>query len=210
MSTTLTEGEMGKTIALILAAGAGQRFGGGKQWYVYKGRPLLVHAIENCLAATCKPVWVVTGYESNRVAAICQAFGATAHYHSDWEKGMASSVNLGLQSILKDESWERVVVMAGDMPWFDPSIFLTDEVASIVENKNLPIGIAYPEGVGLPLLLPRAFVERHCYFVSQNEQTVFPLRNSILASKELITLPCGGHTKDVDRLEDLQKENLLE
>ena len=117
---------------------------------------------------------------------------------------MASSVNFGLQEMLLQNDWEHLVVMAGDMPWFDPSVFWTDEVAVPVEKPSLiPTGIQYPEGIGMPLLLSRTFVAQHCYFVSQKNAPTLPLRKSLHLIEVLRTRPPGPDTRDVDRPEDL-------
>lgn len=192
-----------KIAALILAAGEGRRFGGGKQWAEYEGKPLLAHAVQNCLTAPCDPVVVVTGYAHERVDDICRANAAQAIYHENWAEGMASSVNFGLSQMLQLLDWGQLFVMAGDMPWFDPSVFLTDEVASLQESPDDPIGIQYPEGIGMPLLLNRAFVEEHCYFASQNKEQYRSLRESMRLAKNIVGCPPGLHTKDVDRPEDL-------
>lgn len=205
-----------KIAALILAAGAGRRFGGGKQWADYRGQPLLSHSIGHCLEAGCDPIWVVTGYAHEQVAKICQAYGADTIYHEQWEQGMASSVNFGLSKLLEQVDWQYLLVMAGDMPWFDPTVFMTNEVVehyenipaqswgvALEENSNLVLAIQYPEGVGMPLLIPRSFVRQHCYFASQSNQPNYRLKDSLQRASKLVTLPAGKHTKDVDTPGDM-------
>ena len=49
----------GKLVAIVLAAGRGERFGGGKLTALFRGRPLLHHALAAALAAPVERVVVV-------------------------------------------------------------------------------------------------------------------------------------------------------
>lgn len=60
--------------ALVLAAGAGSRFGGGKLLATWRGQPLIAAAVATALAAPVETVTVVLGYDA---ASVRDALSAT-------------------------------------------------------------------------------------------------------------------------------------
>jgi len=107
--------------AIVLAAGAGSRFGGGKLLAPWGDRPLLDGALATAFAAPVKTVSVVWGADP-RVLAVAEAVAARtgapgrlrlvhAERHAE---GMAASLRAGVASL--DPSSEGVFVFLGDMP----------------------------------------------------------------------------------------------
>ena len=93
---------------LVLAAGAGRRFGDEpKQLAELDGRPLLQHAVDAAVAADAlERVVVVLGARAERIRApvVCE----------DWDDGQAASLRCGLRAL---PDAERIVVTLGDQPW---------------------------------------------------------------------------------------------
>jgi molybdenum cofactor cytidylyltransferase len=104
------------TSGLILAAGAGTRFGphSPKQLAPLRGRPLLEWAVRaQCAAPGLERVVVVLGSRAADVRAAV-AFGrADTIVCEDWESGQAASLRRGLSELAGSE---RVVVTLGDAP----------------------------------------------------------------------------------------------
>jgi molybdenum cofactor cytidylyltransferase len=101
---------------LVLAAGAGRRFGDEpKQLAELRGRPLLQHAVDAAVAAgALERVVVVLGARAEQVRAAI-AFGrAEPVVCEDWDAGQAASLRCGLRAL---RGAERVVVTLGDQPW---------------------------------------------------------------------------------------------
>ena len=101
---------------LILAAGAGRRFGDApKQLADLRGRPLLQHAVDAAVAVSqLERVVVVLGARAEEVCGAI-AFGrAEPVVCPDWEQGQAASLRCGLRAL---QDAERVVVTLGDQPW---------------------------------------------------------------------------------------------
>jgi molybdenum cofactor cytidylyltransferase len=107
--------------AIVLAAGAGSRFGGGKLLAPWQDRVLLDGALATAFAAPVQTVIVVWGADL-RVPAAAEAFatraGATnrlrlvhAERHAD---GIAESLKAGVASLGSDS--EGAFVFLGDMP----------------------------------------------------------------------------------------------
>jgi len=59
----------GRTVGLVLAAGAGSRFGGGKVLASIGGRPVLQHVLDALAAAGIDEVIVVLGRDAAAVEA---------------------------------------------------------------------------------------------------------------------------------------------
>lgn len=193
-----------KTAALLLAAGASSRFGSPKQLAVYRGKTLLEWAIEHATKAGCFPVLVVTGKYASETEPIARKMGAdTLHNPSwNWKRGMQLSVFYGLNELLDAPDWESTFLLPIDLPWFTETHYLDFiEAKSLAQKQNYAIKqqdvqvvIDYPEGPGTPALLSRKFVD---------EADKLQLRKSLTKHPDLILLPPGLHTKDVDYPADL-------
>lgn len=114
--------------AIILAAGAGTRFGGGKLLAPYGGGVLLEGALRSAFAAPVRAVTVVTGADSARVAAVAMAYGQSAGHAArlrivhaaDHAEGMGASLRHGAAVLPADA--EGVFVFLGDMPRIPVSV----------------------------------------------------------------------------------------
>lgn len=102
---------------IVLAAGAGRRFGGGKMLGDWSGRPLILAAVEAALAAPVETVTVVLGHQATTVREVLGTLEAPRLQTiecSDWQAGQSASLRAGVLALPKDA--EGVVVYLGDMP----------------------------------------------------------------------------------------------
>lgn len=108
--------------AIVLAAGSGARFGGGKLTVPFEGGVLLDGALAAAFAAPARTVTVVTGWEAETVAAAAHAFAERigvgdrlrivhAPQHAE---GMGASLRTGVASLPSDAA--GAFVFLGDMP----------------------------------------------------------------------------------------------
>jgi CTP:molybdopterin cytidylyltransferase MocA len=105
---------------LILAAGAGRRFGGTKQLAELRGRPLLEYAIESMLAVeVLDPVIVVLGHAADRILDSVDFGDAEVVICSEWERGQASSLRRGIAALCDADA---AVVTLGDQPFITPQV----------------------------------------------------------------------------------------
>lgn len=102
--------------ALVLAAGSGVRFGGGKLTTPYRGAPLLHGALAAAFAAPVRSVTVVTGAEADAVSAAARRFRPEIRivHAADHAEGMAASLRAGIAALPGDAS--AAFVFLGDMP----------------------------------------------------------------------------------------------
>ncbi|OYX93937.1 MAG: molybdopterin-guanine dinucleotide biosynthesis protein A, partial [Caulobacter sp. 35-67-4] len=66
----MAESESGRFAAIILAAGLGSRFGGGKLLAPFRARPLIAGALESALTAPVGLVVIALGDDPDLEAAI--------------------------------------------------------------------------------------------------------------------------------------------
>jgi molybdenum cofactor cytidylyltransferase len=104
--------------ALILAAGAGRRFGeggeGGKLLADLAGAPVIRRTVEAVVSAGFGEVVVATGTAHPAIAAALAGLACRIVPAPDWQKGMAASLRAGLAAL--DPDCRGVFVFLGDMP----------------------------------------------------------------------------------------------
>jgi CTP:molybdopterin cytidylyltransferase MocA len=84
--------------AVLLAAGAGSRFGGGKLLAPYKERPLIEAALSGLRGSPVDEIIVVVGAEGERLRNVAAEHGARVVENPVWEEGMSTSVRSGLRA----------------------------------------------------------------------------------------------------------------
>jgi molybdenum cofactor cytidylyltransferase len=102
---------------LVLAAGAGTRFGGRKQLAELEGRPVLEHAVRAMAEAPVDRTVVVLGFGAEEVLAGVDLLGAEPVVCDRWEEGQSASLAFGLATL---EEAEAVVLTLGDQPRASP------------------------------------------------------------------------------------------
>ena len=108
----------GEVYALVLAAGAGTRFGGGKLLALRGGRPLVAHAVEAALASPAAEIILVTGASASAVAEAAREAAANRPLRvveaADWREGLSASLRAGIAALPPDAG--AAIVFLGDMP----------------------------------------------------------------------------------------------
>jgi CTP:molybdopterin cytidylyltransferase MocA len=110
------------TAGLILAAGAGTRFGSEspKQLAPFRGRPLLEWAVRaQCAVDGLQRVLVVLGSRADEVRAGVEFGRAETIICPDWDSGQAASLRRGLVAL---GGSDRVIVTLGDAPLVTPEV----------------------------------------------------------------------------------------
>jgi CTP:molybdopterin cytidylyltransferase MocA len=104
----------GGVSAVLLAAGAGSRFGGGKLLAPYRGRPLIEASLSNLACAPIDETVVVVGDDAQRLRKACEPYEVRVVENPQWAEGMSTSVRTGLLG-LGPETRAAVVLLA-DQP----------------------------------------------------------------------------------------------
>src|SRR5262245_25707825 len=107
-----------KIAGLVLAAGAGRRYGMPKALIPWDGGLLVERAAGVLTAAGLDPILVVLGAAADEVRAAAPALPSVVN--PEWETGMASSLRAGLTALTSTEAG-AVVVLLVDMPGVTPA-----------------------------------------------------------------------------------------
>jgi len=128
-------------VGVLLAAGAGTRFGGGKLVHPLDGRPLVRWVVDAAVAADLEPVVVVEPPDG--VLAGVDLVPARPVVNPAPQEGLSSSVRIGLAALgaLADGIPEAAVMLLGDQPRLRASTIraLVDVAA---ESPQMPFVVA--------------------------------------------------------------------
>ena len=113
---------------LILAAGQSRRMGSeNKLLMKLDGVPLIRHTAMTLLAAGCKDITIVTGYDAEAVRAALENLDVRFVQAHDYAKGQGHSLGAGVLAL--PEKVTDVLVMLGDMP-----LISTDLVSQLMAH----------------------------------------------------------------------------
>ncbi len=137
---------------LILAAGAGRRFGSPKQLAPLDGRPMLEHALAAMAAATrVERAVVVLGCAAEEILAGLELHGARVAICTGWEEGQAASLRAGVAALAGEV--DAIVVTLGDQPSIDARAI--DRVVNARTAAAVALRASYGGRPGHPVLLER-------------------------------------------------------
>jgi CTP:molybdopterin cytidylyltransferase MocA len=190
----------GGVAAIVLAAGAGSRFGGGKLLAPYRGRPLIEGALVNLADAPVDETVVVVGADAKRLREVCEPYEVRVVENPGWAEGMSTSVGAGLRA-LGPEAQAAVVLLA------DQPLVGAGAVGRLVEafERGAKVAVAtYGGRPRNPVLFSREVWPLLEAELSGDEGARPFLRRHL---KLLTQVPCDGvgDPADVDTAEDLRR-----
>ena len=182
-------------LAVLLAAGAGQRFSGPthKLLAPFRGLPLVSHALTAMQNAHVGDVAIVTG----AVDLSALTAGLTVLHNPAWASGQHSSVATALR-FAEQHGYDDVVIGLGDQP------FIAPEAWQVVANTEGDIVVATYDGVrGNPVKLSKAVWNE---FLSLTTEPDAGARTLMHLHPELVReVACKGVSADIDTTEDLSQ-----
>ena len=186
--------------AILLAAGAGSRFGGGKLLAPFRGRSLIEVSLANLADAPVDETVVVVGDDAGRLRAACEPYRAAVVENPDWAQGQSTSVRVGLEA-LGPEALASVVLLA-DQPLVGAGAVrrLVEafeggaEVATATYGGRPRNPVLFSRGVWPMLVAELAGDEGARPFLRRHPELV-------------VRVPCDGvgDPADVDTAEDLRR-----
>jgi CTP:molybdopterin cytidylyltransferase MocA/SAM-dependent methyltransferase len=103
-----------RIVAVVLAAGAGTRFGGGKLLAMLEGRPVLQHVLDRVADAGVEDVVVVLGDDADAVEVAIDWRRERRVRNPEPGRGLSSSVRIGMEAL--DEGVDGALIVLGDQP----------------------------------------------------------------------------------------------
>lgn len=190
--------------ALILAAGQGRRFGGGKLHALFRGHPLLSYVLDVVKVARKRGLLdgghVVVAADDERALTLASAAGLGTVINDAPELGLSRSLRLGLAALEARtiEEAGAALVFLGDQP-----LVRLDVVEAVVAAGRgqivRPLYEGQPDTPGHPVLLPRSIWER-----AQQLEGDHGFRTLLSSSlPETLTLNVKGQNPDIDTRADL-------
>ncbi|WP_309606666.1 nucleotidyltransferase family protein [Phenylobacterium sp.] len=187
--------------AVVLAAGSGSRFGGGKLTTAWGPGVLLEGALAAAFAAPVRSVTVVIGAEAEAVSAAARAFDPRALivHAADHAQGMGASLRAGIASLPQDAA--GVFVFLGDMPRAPYAVLRP--MAEAVRAGALAAAPVFRGRRGNPVLLSRALFPR--LLALTGDAGARGVLQDLGDGLALIDSPDDGVLYDVDVPEDLTR-----
>ena len=150
--------------SILLAAGGSTRLGSPKQLLRYAGRTLLHHAATAVSASSCHPVVAVLGARAGDLRVELQDQDATVVENTNWERGMGSSLRLGLETLLaiaQPGALEGVLLTLCDQPLVGAAQLqrLLDAFGRASNAPDCLVAAAYNNTVGVPAVFGRQYFE---------------------------------------------------
>lgn len=176
---------------LVLAAGAGRRYGGPKALVRRDGRLLVERAAETLRTAGCAPVLVVVGAAADRVRAEAHLGHARVVGNPDWDTGMGSSLRAGLAALAETGAVAAAVLLV-DMPGITPAA--VKRVAAGAATDTLAMG-GYGDRRGHPVVLGR---DHWAGVAALAEGDVGARTYLRMHAYEVTVVPCGDVADDTD------------
>lgn len=102
--------------ALVLAAGGSSRLGSPKQLLPWGDTTLLGHVLDSLRELPFDQVFVVIGAVADEILDKVDLSGTTVIENPEWEEGMASSLRVGLDAVLRLSRADAVAIFLGDQP----------------------------------------------------------------------------------------------
>lgn len=180
---------------VILAAGGSSRLGQPKQAVLWRGKPLVLHALDRCLSSCDAGVVVVTGASRELVGRLLIGSPVRQVHNARWVEGLATSLRCGIEATSRDA--EGLLIMLCDQPYLQE-----EELAGLVARwRGQPtrtVAAAYGDTIGVPAIIPRGrFTEIAMLVGDQGAKAL------LQADEELLRVPVPSAAFDVDDPGDL-------
>jgi len=182
-------------VGILLAAGAGSRFGGGKLLHELEGVAIGVRAARN-LVATGLPVTAVVRPGSDELRRLLEAAGCTVTVCANAAEGMGASLAHAVSETRDAAGW---VVALADMPWIQPHTIqqVTDALTrgAVIAAPTYHGMRGHPVGFGASL--------RDELLACSGDEGARAAAKRHYAEAELVAVDDAGVIFDIDRKEDI-------
>lgn len=140
-----------------MAAGNSSRLGRPKQLLHYQGESLLEIVSKAAIQSSCNPIIIVLGAYAKEISAVHRLNGATYVVNDNWEKGMSSSIAVGMSAALAHtKDLEQVIISVSDQPFISSEI-IENLIKRQQESQKGIVACSYAQTSGTPVLFHKKY-----------------------------------------------------
>ena len=184
---------------VLLAAGAGERYGGVKQLAPIAGEPML-RRVACTLLEVGAPVIVVTGAHAAEVETALVRLPVVIERHPGWAKGMGSSLAAGIRRVMADfPDATGALLCLADQPLLD-TVLLQGMLARHRAAPDAVLVTAQRDASGPPVLFPH-----DCFEALANWSGDHGARALLEREARRVERFATSGMADVDTPEDLER-----
>lgn len=184
---------------VLLAAGAGKRFGGIKQLALIDGEPMLRRVARRLLEIGA-PLVVVTGAYAQRVEPVLAGLPVRIERHAGWADGMGGSLAAGFRrAIAEFADASGGLLCLADQPLPDLVVLRRMQARHAAAPDSI-LATAQAGGVGPPVLFPR-----DCFEALTNWSGERGARSLLEREARRVERFVASGLVDVDTPDDLQR-----
>jgi len=142
---------------VLLAAGAGKRFGGGKLLHEIEGEPMIQRALRLFSSIPFAARVLVTRSEAGEIQQYAREAGIHTVINPDPERGVGSSVSIATQAILASEpQLDGILYAVADQPYLTMRS-VEDLLAAFTEHPDQIVSLGLGDRRGNPAIFPSEF-----------------------------------------------------
>jgi CTP:molybdopterin cytidylyltransferase MocA len=188
---------MARVDGLVLAAGAGTRFGRPKALAAFRGELLVDRAARTLIAGGCQQVLAVLGPAAGEVRATARTARLGWVENDRWRQGLSTSLRAGLAAL--DDDVDAAVIVLVDQPLVAPAA--VRRVIDAWQQTAAAVRATYAGVPGHPVLLDRR-VWGEATSTAAGDRGAGPY---LATAPGAVTVACDGlgEPTDVDTPEDL-------
>ena len=147
---------------VLLAAGAGKRFGGGKLLYEIEGVPMIARAMRLYGAIGFFARVCVTRSEADEIQRYAQGYGFPVAINPDPERGVGTSVSIATEAILaKEPHLDGILYAVADQPYLTKES-IEQLLAAFEAHPHNIVSLAFGARRGNPAVFPAALYPELC------------------------------------------------
>jgi molybdenum cofactor cytidylyltransferase len=193
------------TICLLLAAGSSSRMGKPKMLLPFKEKTLLQHAVDEIKNSDVDGLVVVTGCYHSLLKKILQPLQIDFIENKNWEEGMGSSIQQGIQYIVRQyPEANNVIITVCDQPYLSSALLNELQNSAMQTGKGI-IASAYNDTIGTPVLFAKKYFE-HLTALS-GEHGAKKILQSFSGDVETVNFSLGFF--DIDTPQDYDRLNSI-
>lgn len=179
---------------LLPAAGAGRRFGGCKQLLQIDGKPLVRHSLETLASVVSELPYIVLGANRQHIRPVVEDLARVVD-HTDWQRGMGSSIARGVEEIVAREHCDGILILLADQWRVTP-----DDLHRLIEqfHGDRIVAALYADNPGVPAIFPAPMFDKLKQLQGE------PGGKSILLEMQgnIVTVPVAAAAMDIDVADD--------